>query len=139
MAGRVSRRAQPWWSSIGFQQFPAIGPATVPASGNTTLCTLITEHMERLWVEIANATQAFDAFAIQARFHEDGSFVSLFDAAGDFTSPAGILIGASGDLTTLAAGSSGWFCLDVLGIQAVRLVASAAVNNAAPTIYAAGA
>ncbi len=139
MAGRISRRAQPWWSSIGYQQFPAIGPVTVAGTGTTTLCTLITEHMERLWVEIANVAQAFDAFAIQGRLHEDGSFLTLFDAAGDFTSPAGILIGASGDLTTLAAGGSGWLCLDVLGIQAVRLTASAAANNATPTIYAGGA
>lgn len=124
------------WSAIGHKEFPEVGPVTVPAAGTTTLCTFDVNFVERLCVEIGVATQALDAFAIQARLHSGGSFITLFSAAGDFTSPAGILTGASGDLTTLAAGATGWFILDCLGFDQVRLTASAAANNAAVTVRA---
>ena len=124
------------WSAIGHKEFPEIGPVTVPGTGNTTLCTLDVNFVERLCVEVGVATQALDVFQIQARMHSGGNFITLFSSAGHFTSPAGILIGASGDLTTLAAGATGWFILDCLGFDQVRLVASAAANNAAVTIRA---
>lgn len=127
------------WSSIGRKEFPTIGPVTVPAAGSTTLATFEANHIERLCVEIGVATQALDAFSIQVRMHSDGSFITLYSASGHFTSPSGLLIGASGDLTGLAAGATGWFILDTLGLDAVRLVASGAVNNAAVTLYAGAA
>lgn len=124
------------WSSIGHREFPAVGPVTVPAAGLTVLATFNVNFLERLCVEIANASQDLDGFQIAARFHSAGSFMTLYSTSGHFTSPSGILIGASGDLTGLAAGSSGWFILDCLGLDQVRIFASAVSNNAAVTVNA---
>jgi hypothetical protein len=47
------------------------------------------------------------------------------------------MVGASGDLTTLAAASTGWFILDTRGLARVKVLASG--NGAATvTIYAGG-
>lgn len=124
------------WSAIGHKEFPEIGPVTVPGTGNTTLCTLDVNFVERLCIEVAVATQNLDGFVIKGRMHSGGSYLTLFDAAGDYTSPVGILIGASGDLTALAAGATGWFILDCLGFDQIQLLASAVANNAAVTIRA---
>jgi hypothetical protein len=107
-----------------------------PATGNTALLTISTAGLERLFVQISVATQALDAFLIQGRAASGASFVTLFSAAGDFTSPAGLMVDASGDLTTLAASGTGWFVMDVRGLYEVKLLASGAVDSAAVTVYA---
>lgn len=114
-------------------------PRTVAASGNTTIAELDTKSVDRIAVQISVITQALDAFIISARFDVDGAHQTLFSAAGDYTAPAGVLVGASGDLTAIAAGSSGWFIMDVRAIESVRLEASAALDSAVVTVYAGGA
>ena len=48
----------------------------------------------------------------------------------------GALLSRTAVATTLAAGATGWFILDCLGFDQVRLTASAAANNAAVTVRA---
>jgi hypothetical protein len=48
------------------------------------------------------------------------------------------MIKASGDLTGVAAAGSGWFVMDVRGLFEVNVLASAAVDSAAVSIYAGG-
>lgn len=108
---------------------------TVAAAGNTTLATLDVKGQKRLSFEVVNqGAQAFDAFTIQGRFHENGDYVNLYTTG--YTTPTGILQGASGDLTTLASAATGWFIMDVSGLESVRVTASAAAGGTSADIYA---
>jgi hypothetical protein len=111
---------------------------TVPATGNTTLLSLRVDGLERIFVQFTVATQALDAFIIQARCSADATATTIASAAGDYTSPTGLMIKASGDLTGVAAAGSGWFVMDVRGLFEVNVLASAAVDSAAVSIYAGG-
>lgn len=112
---------------------------SAPAAGTTTLIEVPTAGLHTLGVQVDVTAQALDAFAITARFNESGGFVTLYSTAGSFTTPAGLLIGASGDLTTQGAGTTGWFVLDVRGLYSVKVTCSGAVNNALIDVYAGGA
>lgn len=113
---------------------------TVPAASLTKIADLEFAGHDRVMVEIAVADQDLDGFEIRARFHPAGSELTLFSEAAEYAEPpdGGLLIGCSGDLTTLAAGTSGWFVFECRGIVKISLYASAAVDSAAVTVYATG-
>jgi ABC-type uncharacterized transport system ATPase subunit len=74
---------------------------------------------------------AFDAFDIQVQVATGGPWVSIGNAAGDFTTPVLPLICVRGAPVTLAAAAV-FFCqIDTKGINAVRVYASA--NTAVTT------
>ena len=103
----------------------------VPAAGNTDLLEIIVARVSVLGVEVLPTVQALDAFIVQGKFHQSGAYVTLFSLATDFTTPAGIVLDASGDLTIQAAGSTGWLVLDVSALYAVKIQASANVAGQA--------
>ena len=112
--------------------------AVIPASGSTDVLTVPVHGMTNLGVQIVVGVHALDAFAIKARFHRDADFVTLYSTAGAFNTPAGLLIGASGDLTSQAVGT-GWFILDVRGLYEVRVSASGSVDDTTSiSLYANG-
>jgi len=102
----------------------------VPSTGNTTLIEIEVDTVNEVGFAILPVTNALDAFLVQGKFHREGAFVTLYSAAGAFTSPAGLIVAASGDLTGLAAAATGWFIMDVRPLFAVRLQASAAAAGA---------
>lgn len=108
---------------------------TVAESGNTTLLELDTRDVSEVGVEVSVTGQDLDAFLIQGKVHPNGTYQTLYSAAGDFTSPEGLLIGASGDLTVLAAAASGWLLLDTRPLWAVKILASSG-NVAGSTVTA---
>lgn len=111
----------------------------VPQAGNTTLLDITVDDVSFLGVEIANTVQALDAFIVQGRMSPNGAYQTLYSAAGDFTTPAGLVVDASGDLTTLGAGASGWLLLNVLPLYSVRILASSGnVAGSITTIRAIG-
>ena len=106
-----------------FHEFNAVANA-LDNSGLQDIFTLDVEGMRRIAIRLTVATAALTAFAISALFNsEDGTFVTLASVSGDFTAPKGLLVGASGDLTTLGIGS-GWFVLDVSGLSKIKLSAN---------------
>ena len=114
-------------------------PTVVVAQGTTdTVATFNVKAYTRIFVEVVVSGFAIDAFVIAARAHPSGSFLTLYSAALDYTAPSEILVGASGDLTTQAVGS-GWFIMDVIGLEQVRISASSG-NAAGSTVvlYAGG-
>ena len=112
---------------------------SVAASGTTTLLELDVKDIERIYVQIAPTVQALDAFSVQILPHSSGAYSTIASAAADFTSPTGLIVGASGDLTTLAAAATGWFIMDTRGLARVKITASANVAGAATvSIYAGG-
>lgn len=100
----------------------------------TELLNLDVSGLERLAVQVAVTGQALDEFVIEAA-PPDGALAVYFSAAADFTSPAGLMIDASSDLTTLAAAATGWFVMDVRGLSKVRVSASSG-NVAGSTVSA---
>ncbi len=110
----------------------------VAGTGNTDLLEFICAGIEQIGVEIKPTVHALDAFLIQAKFHPSGDYVTLYSSAGSFTSPAGLLLGASGDLTILAAAATGWFILDTRGLYAVRVQCSGAADGTLVDVYAGG-
>lgn len=106
---------------------------TVAQSGNTTLLDLNVEHISALGIDIAVTGQDLDAFVVQGKMGRDSAYQTLYSAAADFTSPAGAVIDASGDLTVLAAAASGWLMLNTLGLAAVKILASSG-NVAGSTV-----
>lgn len=111
---------------------------SVPASGNTTLLQIPVRGLERIFVQFDVSSFNLDAFIIGARCSEDAATSTLYSSAGSYTSPTGLLIGASGDLTAVAAAGSGWFIMDVRGLFEVTIQASATGGTAAVSIYAGG-
>ena len=111
----------------------------VAVSGLTTLMELTpVADLVRVFFQIDVADNALDAFQIQGKFHEDGAYQALYSAAADFTTPEGLLVGASGDLTTQGAGTTGWFVLEVRGLKALRVQASANTGISTVTAFACG-
>lgn len=79
----------------------------------------------RLVLTFLVGTANLTAFKVDFRAHELGDWATLASAAADYTSPEGYVIGASGDLTVAASGSTVHFLvLDVGGLQGVRIQAA---------------
>lgn len=111
----------------------------VPNS-NTQILKIPCLGLKRIFVTVGVATNALAGFNIQAQATAAGPAVTFFSVAGDFTTPKGILVAASGDLTTLAAGATGWFILEVEGLAYVIVNATSGnVGGSTLTVYAGGA
>lgn len=136
--------AQAWSNSPTLRNWPRTLTTqnlavAVPQAGNTTLLTLDTRGVERITVEIAVTVQALDAFIIQGKAHGSGSALTLYSVTLDYTTPKGVLVGVSGDLTALAAGSSGWLVMDTKGFDSVIIQASSAnVAGSTVSVFATG-
>jgi len=90
-----------------------------------------------LQIKETAGVHSLSQFVINARFHSSGSYQTLFSSTGDYTNPAGLLVGTSGDLTILPASGSGWFILDCDGIEFIQIRAASS-NVAGSTIDALG-
>ena len=100
----------------------------VPVTNSlTTLLEIASlNNVHRLWMDFAVTVHDLNAFAIQGKFHPSGSYRTLANAAAQFTSPTGVIFGASKDMTTCAAASNGWVCVDTTGLTSLRVQASSA-------------
>ena len=106
----------------------------VPQAGNTAILTIRCDDTKEVGFGITVAGFALDTFLVQGQFHKDSAFVTLYSTALSFTSPAGLVVAASGDLTTQAVGT-GWLILDTKPLYAVKLLCSS-VNAAGSTVTA---
>lgn len=101
----------------------------LPSASNAVILELPVDGLTSIGVQVDVTVRALDAFIIKGKFHASGAFVTLYSAAVDYTSPAGLLIGASGDLTAQGAATTGWFTMDVRGLYAVQVLASGTVDE----------
>lgn len=105
---------------------------------NTTLDHIIsTSGIERLFIQITVAVAALTGFAVKGKSHPDAANVTLYSAASDYTLPAGLIVGASGDLTTQAVGALGWLILDVRSLDSVTITATSG-GTATVALFAGG-
>lgn len=112
---------------------------TVAQSGNTTLLDVDVSRYDRIMVHVAVTGQNLDAFLIKGAGSLDGTLETLYSTAANFTAPTGLIVGASGDLTTLAAAATGWFIMDTTGLKRVQILASSGnVAGSTVSVYAGG-
>ena len=94
--------------------------------------TVQTRNYNKLFCRVTASVQAFDQFQIDAKPHGASTVYATIagpTTAGDFTSPTLPLLGCSGNLAALS-GATGWFYMDVEGIDTVKIsLAFAAANG----------
>lgn len=108
----------------------------IPAAGNTDILEFLLPHIAQTFVQFSVATQALDAFIVLGRARGATSYVTLYNAIT--ATPGGLILAASGTLATTAAAGTGWFMMNTLGLDAIKIQVSAAVDGAAVTMYASG-
>jgi hypothetical protein len=99
-------------------------PYSGTVNGLTNLIDIDVRDMRRIMIQVKPGANPLTGFEVHAQSATDADFVPFLAVASDYTSPQGILIGASGDLTTLAANTAGWLLMDVSGIATLRLKAN---------------
>lgn len=108
------------------------------AGGLQTVLELQKITTDEIGIEIANSNvNDLTAFAVQVRFDEDGSYVTVASAAADYTSPVfgGFIRLASGSLVTLAKNTSGWLALQGMAcVESLRIQATGAAAATVLTI-----
>ena len=107
-------------------QTPAFGIITnTDIDALEEIIIIPTKEFERLWISFVVGTAALSAFSVDFRVHPSGDWFAIANAAGDFTTPEGPVLGASGDLTSAAQGATVHFLnLDVQAVESVRLRAA---------------
>ena len=93
--------------------------------------TVQTRNYKRLFCLVTASVQAFDQFQIDAKPHSANTVYATIAGpatSGHFTSPKRPLLGASGDLSALS-GATGWFYMDVEGIDTVKISLAFAADN----------
>ena len=95
----------------------------------TSVMNVQTRNYKRLFCLVTASVQAFDQFVVYAKPHAANSvFATIASASGDFTSPTSPMLGASGNLTALS-GATGWFYMDVEGIDTVKISLAFGADN----------
>jgi hypothetical protein len=116
-----------------------VNPYKTPVTVTVSETTLILENTigyERMFVEVLNqGTKALNGFKLMGQPGANANFYPLHANTSEFTTPAGSLIGASSDLTTLTANTAGWFELDVASYYAVKATATVAANTTSVACY----
>ncbi len=118
-----------------FSVFAKNEAVTVAQTGNTALIEVDTSCIENLAVEAVVTDQNLDAFVVQGKVHPESTYVTLASATADYTTPKSPIIRASGDLTGITAGATGWFLMDVRPFYSVKVLASSG-NVAGSTVTA---
>lgn len=108
-------------------KYGSLSQTSIATAGTTVLDgPILTLNMDKIYVEIDNedASNIFDGFQIDIST-DNSNWQTIYNVAADFTTPSGLLVGASGNLTALAASTTGWFILDCSGLSYIRIQASA--------------
>ena len=88
-----------------------------------------TRNYKRLFCRVTASVVAFDQFEVHAKPHAASTaYATIASASGDFTSPTSPMLGASGNLTAIS-GATGWFYMDVEGIDVVDIQLAFASDN----------
>jgi|TARA_R100001530_G_scaffold36052_1_gene28092 hypothetical protein len=97
----------------------------------TSVMNVQTRNYNRLFCRVTASVQAFDQFQIDAKPHGASTVYATIagpTTSGDFTSPTRPLLGCSGNLAALS-GATGWFYMDVEGIDTVDIKLAFGADN----------
>jgi hypothetical protein len=108
---------------MGYSMNGSFSNADVDASEDVV--TIRCRDMEELFLSFVVGTANLGAFTVEYRVAAEGGWFTVASAAGDYTSPTGVILGASGDLTTAASGATvHWLNLSVKAVHDVRIKAA---------------
>lgn len=112
----------------------------VAQSGLTSVMELNISALERIFIQVSVIGRALDQFQISFRSNSDAPYSLMLSSAANFTTPQGIVVGASGDLTALAASTTGWVIIDVQSFHDIKIEASSAHSDGSTvSVYLGGA
>ena len=109
-------------SQSGVRVAVVLNPTVVPLAGANML-DIDVRGITRLFVQLSVTIAALTGFRIKARALASAGYVTLYSSTADYSTPQGLLVGCSGDLSSQAIGE-GWFALDVSGLESVQLHAT---------------
>lgn len=139
MVAVVTPETSPVGAQVGPLLFAKSVATAIPAAGLTDIMEIPTLGLKNIGVEFDVATNDLDQFVVYAKFHPDDVFHSLYTAIDATPTESPLVIAASGTLASQAAGSSGWFIMDVRGIYAIKIAVSGTVaDTTAVTMRASG-
>jgi hypothetical protein len=99
----------------------------VEAATVTTLAQIAeinTAGFGRLYFAFTVADAALTAFEVRMRPSADGPQFTLGSVAADYTTPEGLILGASGDLTIAGTSGNHFVFLDVRGVHEIEIWAA---------------
>ena len=114
---------------------------TMDNSGDQAIFDLDTSGLTRIAIQLVVTTATLAAFKILAQTSSQGlstTPVTLKSVAADYTSPSGLLIAASGDLTAQGVGSAGWFVLNCAGFPMIRITSNSTGAASGLAIWGSG-
>ena len=95
----------------------------------TSVMKVQTRNYKRLFCLVTASVVAFDQFVVYAKPHAANTvYATIASTSGGFTSPIRPMLGASGNLTGLS-GATGWFYMDVEGMDAVKISLAFAADD----------
>lgn len=104
--------------------FKQLLPPFVVPSASTGILKVDTSLATELFVVMTVATAALTGFSIKARPSTYTlAAVTLYSTSADYTTPSGLLVGTSGDLSVAGTGVS-WFIMDVKALQSIEIWAT---------------
>lgn len=109
-------------------------------SGVQNIFIIDVAGIARIACRIVVAINTLAAFVLKGLVNEqDTTYVTLKSTSTHFTGPSGVLIDASGDLTTQVAGGTGWFVMNVAGFAKIAIAAnSSAAGGSTLAIFGSG-
>jgi len=114
-------------------------------NGDTTVAAALTSLGEfdvsdftYVSVSLKNVGTLTDQFEVAIRVHDDASYGVIHNAAGDFTTPTGIVIAASEDPLSIANGDTAVILFDVRGVHTMRLRAASSGADTTVTTHIGG-
>lgn len=129
MPATIKQQTHPNYNRIDIEHLDV----AVPNTGLTSLAEIVVAGVNRLFLQVAVSGQALDQFVISARSRKNSPWSVLYSGSADYAVPRGVMIGVSGDLSTLAAGDTGDIVVDVRGFYELRFEARSG-NAAGSTV-----
>lgn len=108
----------------------------IAAGGDTEVLNLkgfANQGYKKLCLHLAVAAQALDACKVKIKANDAASYQEITPAAWATPTAGHRIQRTSGNLATQAAGSEGYFEMDIEGLAEVQVLVSAAVNGASVT------
>ncbi len=120
-------------TSSRFNNFLSVENANVAVANTLTeIATIEVAGLSRLFLQLTVANHDLSQFVISARATNNAPWSVLYSTSDDYDTPRGIMIGVSGDLSSLAVGDTGDITLDVPGFYEMKFEASS--SNAVGSI-----
>lgn len=107
--------------------------------GLTLLAEIVVTGVSRVFIQTQVSANALNKYVVSARTVKNAPYSILYASSKDFLNPKGLMVGSSGDLTSLEASSVGDFQMDVKGLYEIKIeVASGNAAGSTVSLFGSG-